>query len=166
MNIDALSAADAAKLLRACCGSTRWVERMIAARPFGSVARMKEQADRIWSGLARDDWIEAFRHHPRIGGNKAQVAQNAKGASWSRQEQSKVAEADAEVGAELARVNEEYERRFGYIYLVSAAGKTAEELVAIARRRLSNDPATEIRVAAEEQRKIMQLRLARLLETT
>lgn len=139
---------------------------MIAARPFGSAARAKEDADRIWAELSREDWLDAFRHHPRIGEKKAEIAQDAKGASWSSQEQSRVATADAATRAELARVNEEYERRFGYIYLVSAAGKTADELLAIARLRLHNDPDTEIRVAAEEQRKIMQLRLARLLETT
>jgi 2-oxo-4-hydroxy-4-carboxy-5-ureidoimidazoline decarboxylase len=63
-------------------------------------------------------------------------------------------------------VNEDYERRFGYIYIVCAAGKSAEELLAIARSRLANDADTELRVAAEEQRQIMQLRLAKLLETT
>ena len=139
---------------------------MIAARPFGNVARAKEEADRVWNGLSREDWLEAFKHHPRIGETKAAVAQDSKAAAWSSKEQEKVASADADVRADLARVNAEYEQRFGYIYLVSAAGKTADELLAIARGRLDNPPATEIRVAAEEQRKIMQLRLARLLETT
>ena len=166
MKLDAISAAQAAAQLRACCGCGRWVDRMIAARPFGNSARAKEQADRIWNELSPEDWLEAFKHHPRIGEKKAEVPQDATGASWSSQEQSRVAGASEDVRAELARVNEQYERRFGYIYLVSAAGKSAEELLAIARGRLRNDPATEIRVAAEEQRKIMQLRLAKLLETT
>jgi OHCU decarboxylase len=166
VRIDAISAAEAAKQLRVCCGSTRWVERMIAARPFGNPGRAKEEADRVWNGLSREDWLEAFKHHPRIGETKAAVAQDSRAASLAAQEQEKVAGADAEVRAELGRVNAQYEQRFGYIYLVSAAGKTAEELLAIARGRLGNEPATEIRVAAEEQRKIMQLRLARLLETT
>ena len=161
-----MPAAEAAKQLRICCGSTRWVERMIAARPFGNAARAREEADRVWNGLSREDWLEAFKHHPRIGETKAAVAQDSKAAAWSSKEQERVASADADVRADLARVNAEYERRFGYIYLVSAAGKTADELLAIARGRLENPPATEIRVAAEEQRKIMQLRLARLLETT
>jgi len=110
--------------------------------------------------------MEAFDHHPRIGEKKAAVAQDAAGAAWSKEEQAKVAGADDRIRGELARVNEEYERRFGYIYIVCASGKGADELLSIARGRLDNDPETELRVAAGEQRKIMQLRLAKLLETT
>jgi len=166
VRLDGLGRDEAAAQLRACCGSSRWVERMIAARPFGSAARARDEADRIWNGLSREDWIEAFDHHPRIGERKAAVAQDATGAAWSSAEQAQVTAAGDQVKAELARVNAEYEQRFGYIYIVSAAGKSAGELLAIARDRLGNDPQTELRVAAEEQRKIMQLRLAKLLEKT
>ena len=139
---------------------------MLAARPFNSpeIARLK--ADRIWLGLAPEDWLEAFDHHPRIGEKNAAVAQGANAASLSAREQSGVASATNAVKQDLARVNAEYERRFGYIYIVCAAGKSAEELLAMARERLQNDAQAELRVAAEEQRKIMQLRLAPLLETT
>ena len=139
---------------------------MLAARPFGSATRAREDADRIWNSLSREDWLEAFDHHPRIGEKKAAVAQDAKGAAWSREEQARVTSAGDAVRDQLARVNEDYERRFGYIYIVCASGKSADQLLAIARGRLANDPASELRVAAEEQRKIMQLRLAKLLETT
>ena len=166
MKLDDLGAEEAARQLRACCGSSRWVERMIAARPFASAKRAKDEADRIWNSLSREDWMEAFDHHPRIGEKKAAVAQDAAGAAWSKEEQAKVAGADDRIRGELARVNEEYERRFGYIYIVCASGKGADELLSIARGRLDNDPETELRVAAGEQRKIMQLRLAKLLETT
>lgn len=166
MKLDALGRGEAATQLRACCGSGRWVERMIAARPFGSPARAREEADRIWNDLSREDWLEAFDHHPRIGERTAAAAQDATGAAWSSEEQAKVTAAGNQVKAELARVNEEYERRFGYIYIVSATAKSASELLAIARGRLGNDPGTELRVAAEEQRKIMQLRLTKLLEKT
>jgi 2-oxo-4-hydroxy-4-carboxy-5-ureidoimidazoline decarboxylase len=164
--LDELSDADAAARLPVCCGSHRWVEAMIAARPFKTAERAREQADRIWNGLSREDWLEAFDHHPRIGGTNAAVAQNASGAALSSQEQSRVTSAAQQTRDALARVNAEYERRFGYIYIVCASGKSAEELLAIAHRRLDNDPQTELRVAAEEQRRIMQLRLAKLLETT
>jgi OHCU decarboxylase len=162
--LDSLSEADAASRLRACCGASRWVERMVAARPFGSAARARAEADRIWAELAREDWLEAFDHHPRIGERTAAVAQDAQGAAWSSREQAAVASAAHDTRAELARVNEEYERRFGYIYIVCAAGRSADELLAIAKRRLGNDAETELRVAAEEQRRIMQLRLGKLLE--
>lgn len=139
---------------------------MVAARPFKTPDRAREQADRIWNGLAREDWLEAFDHHPRIGETKAAVAQDATGAAFSLQEQSRAANAADAVKDQLAKVNVEYERRFGYIYIVCASGRSAEELLTIANERMQNDPKTELRVAAEEQRKIMQLRLAKLLETT
>ena len=166
MILDDLSDAEAAARLRVCCGSQRWVDAMVAARPFGNARRARAEADRIWNGLERTDWLEAFDHHPRIGEKEAAIAQDATGAALSSSEQAGVTAADATIKRQLAKVNEDYERRFGYIYIVCAAGKSAEELLAIARSRLSNDPDTELRVAAEEQRKIMQLRLAELLETT
>jgi OHCU decarboxylase len=163
--LDDLSDAQAAARLRVCCGAQRWVEAMMAARPFSTPQRAREAADRIWNALDREDWLEAFDHHPRIGETNAAIAQDARGAARSSSEQSGVASAEATIKRQLAKVNEDYERRFGYIYIVCAAGKSAEELLAIARSRLGNDSAAELRAAAEEQRKIMQLRLAELLET-
>jgi OHCU decarboxylase len=164
VDINSLSVDRAAELLRACCGSSRWVSEMIAARPFESGKDMVDKADRIWNALSREDWIEAFDHHPRIGERTATVPQDAKGAAWSSQEQSRVAVAPNDVREKLAQANQQYEQRFGFIYIVCATGKTAEEMLANARARLKNDPDTELRIAAEEQRKIMQLRLAKLLE--
>lgn len=164
MRLDEVSVNEAANLLRACCGSSRWVAGMIESRPFGNADVARQHADRIWNGLAHQDWIEAFDHHPRIGETRAAVAQDQNGAAWSSDEQASVAAAGAHVRTELSRVNADYERRFGFIYIVSASGKSADELLAIARSRLANTPDTEIRVAAEEQRKIMQLRLGKLLE--
>lgn len=166
MILDDLSPAEAATRLQACCGARRWIDAMLASRPFETPRRARAEADRIWNGLAREDWLEAFDHHPRIGEKKAAVAQDVTAAALSSQEQSGVASAADGIKDQLAKINANYERRFGYIYIVCASGKTAEELLDIARSRLGNDPETELRVAAEEQRKIMQLRLAKLLETT
>jgi OHCU decarboxylase len=164
--LDDLSDDEAAARLRVCCGAQRWVDAMLAARPLGTAQRARDEADRIWNSLGRADWLEAFDHHPRIGEKKAAIAQDAKGAALSSREQAAVTAADATIKRQLAKVNEDYERRFGYIYIVCAAGKSAEELLAIARGRLTNDADIELGVAVEEQRKIMQLRLAKLLETT
>lgn len=166
MILDRLGEQEVAAQLRVCCGAHRWIEGMLAARPFGSAARARDEADRIWSGLDPADWLEAFDHHPRIGERKTVASQDTTAAARSSNEQAQVTKAAAEVKKELAQVNAEYERRFGFIYIVSAAGRTAEELLAIARERMHNDRDTELRVAAEEQRKIMQLRLAKLLEMT
>lgn len=166
MILDRLGEQEAAAQLRVCCGAHRWIEGMLAARPFGSAERAQEEADQIWRGLGPADWLEAFDHHPRIGERKTVAPQDTTAAARSSNEQAQVTTADAEVKKRLAQVNAEYEQRFGFIYIVSAAGRTGEELLAIARERMHNDRDTELRVAAEEQRKIMQLRLAKLLEMT
>jgi len=152
----------AAELLRACCGSSGWVAGMMARRPFGTLPNVLAAADDVWWSLDRGDWLEAFAQHPRIGERQGAVAQDARGAAWSAGEQSGVRDAAGDVRAELAASNRAYEERFGYIYVVCATGKSAEELLALARSRLRNDPHAELRVAAEEQRKITRLRLEKL----
>lgn len=151
------------ELLR-CCGSSRWARRMAEQRPFASFAELLEAADRVWWELEEEDWLEAFSRHPRIGERRAPGATGAGSASWSAQEQAGAQRAVAEVRAGLAAGNREYEQRFGHIYLVCATGRSGEEMLALLHERLGNDPATELRVAAEEQRKITHLRLQRLLE--
>lgn len=151
-----LPESEAIGLLRECCGSSRWVSAMIERRPFGSRKGLFNAADEIWNALDMSDWLEAFAHHPRIG----EQTKN----SVAAREQSGVKTADDDVRAQLAQVNRDYEQRFGYIYIVCATGKSAEEMLSIARNRLNNDPSTELAIAAEEQRKITRLRLAKLLE--
>lgn len=155
-DFDELPLTEAGDLLRECCGSSRWVSAMIERRPFGSRNAAFTAADEIWKSLDSTDWLEAFAHHPRIG----EQTKN----SVAAREQSGVKSADDDIRAQLARVNRDYEQRFGYIYIVCATGKSAEEILVLARSRMNNDPATELAVAAEEQGKITQLRLAKLLE--
>src|SRR5215211_3693435 len=102
----------AAELLADCCGSSRWVSEMIAARPFGSRDAVFAAADRIWSSLSASDWVEAFEHHPRIGERTSAVAQGERGAEWSSREQVGIETAGEDVRKSLEAVNEEYERRF------------------------------------------------------
>jgi OHCU decarboxylase len=147
-----------------CCGSKRWARAMTVVRPFADVDLLLEEADRIWWSLSEEDCLEAFRAHPKIGEQKAAAVQAEQARSWSAQEQSGVQDAAAETKAALAAGNHEYEERFGFIFIVCATGKTSEEMLAILRARLQNDPGTELRAAAEEQRKIMRLRLEKLLK--
>jgi OHCU decarboxylase len=63
----------------------------------------------------------------------------------------------------IARGNAAYEKRFGHVFLIAAAGRSAEEILANLRARLDNDPGTELRVAAEEHRRITRLRIERLM---
>lgn len=138
--------------LRRVCGSPEWVRQMMAARPLGDAFA---EAVRIWDRLGASDWREAFAAHPRIG--------EKKGDAWSSREQSGTANAANETLEALAEVNREYEKRFGHIYIVCASGRSAEEMLQLARERMNNDPETELRVAAGEQRKIMLLRLGKLV---
>jgi 2-oxo-4-hydroxy-4-carboxy-5-ureidoimidazoline decarboxylase len=162
--LDAMPEHQAKELLAECCGASRWVSGMLARRPFRSRAAVISAADEIWRSLDTGDWREAFSHHPRIGERKSAMPQSKRGAAWAATEQSGVERAPKDVHAELAEANGEYERRFGYIFIVCATGKSAEEMLELARERLRNDPDGELRAAAEEQRKITGLRLDKLLD--
>ena len=162
--INELSAAQAQSEFLKCCGSDEWAKRMSDARPFSNSDDLSARADEIWWNLNEEAWLEAFRAHPKIGEKKAAAAQSAEAQRWSAQEQSESERAAAETKAALAEGNREYERRFGFIFIICATGRTAEEILAALNGRLNNDPETELRMAAEEQRKITQLRLLKLLE--
>jgi 2-oxo-4-hydroxy-4-carboxy-5-ureidoimidazoline decarboxylase len=162
-DVNSLPADRAADVLRACCGASRWVQSMVARRPFTSVDDALSAADEAWAPLGPDDWREAFSHHPRIGERRSAVSQNARGAGWSSAEQRSVDTAGDATRDQLARVNREYETKFGHIYIVCATGKSADELLSIARGRLHNEPSAELRVAAGEQHQITRLRLRKLL---
>jgi allantoicase len=157
--LDQLSPADAERELLACCGSRAWAQQMAGARPFASLEVAKAIAASIWNALGKDEWLEAFRAHPRIGEKKAEKEHGVAARQWALEEQSKATGAAAETLGALADANRAYEAKFGHIYIVCATSKTAEEMLAIARSRLANDAAAELKVAAEEQRKITDLRL-------
>ena len=157
--IDDASDAEAGALLRICCGAERWVERMLARRPFGSREAALSAAREEWLALDPGDWREAFSHHPRIGAVEDLRNKFATTRALSEREQAGVSRASDEVLAALLEGNRAYEAKFGYIFVVCATGKSAEEMLALLRVRLSNDPAEEIRVAAEEHANICDLRL-------
>ena len=98
-----------------------------------------------------------------LGAPSAAGLAGAAAAAWSAQEQSGVGDADAVARAALAVANRAYRERFGHIFIVCATGKSVGEMLALCQERLNNDPARELAVAAEEQRKITRLRLAKLL---
>ena len=154
--LDGMPESQAASLLTSCCGSTGWVARLLQRRPFGSRDALVTTSELIWQELTPADWVEAFSHHPRIG------ASNVSG--WSAAEQSEVSVAADSVRAELAEANRQYEERFGYTYIVCATGKSAPELLAIARARLANEPGVELAIAAMELQKITRLRLEKLFQ--
>ncbi len=163
--------ANAEHELRGCCGSTEWARAMAAARPFKNWEAMLDASDRIWSSLSPEDWLEAFRAHPRIGEVERRPTSAVDGGRagrrstmpWSAAEQAGTHHASAATLEALADANREYEKRFGHIYLVCATGRSADEILANLRDRMKNDSKHELRVAAEEQRKVTALRLEKLV---
>ena len=151
-----------AELLR-CCGSSRWAAALLAHRPFADAASLYAAADSLWWDLEPADWREAIAHHPRIGGRDSLRARFATTAQWAAGEQAGVDEAAEELLAALAEANQAYEERFGYIFIVCATGKSAEEMLALLLERLAHLPQDEIRIAAGEQAKITRIRLEKLL---
>lgn len=142
-------------LLFEVCSSPIWARRVLAGGPFRDADALLDRADRVLAELPDPEVDAALDGHPRIGAR----AENAN----SAREQARVADADAAVKVELAEKNRLYDEKFGYVYLVCASGRTAEELLAILTDRLDNDPETERRVMRSELAKINRLRLQRLL---
>lgn len=163
--LNSLPADEATAELKKCCGSSAWASRMAAARPFTDLDTMFGVADSIWWSLSSDDWLEAFAAHPRIGSQRDVDKKSGDEKQWSSGEQSGVASAEQITLDALAAANLDYEERFGHIYIVCATGKSADEMLKLARSRLANDKVTELRIAAEEQRKITHIRLTKLLVT-
>ena len=146
---------EAERKFRESNGSSRWASRMTALRPFESREVLLAAADEVWNSLGPDDWREAFAHHPRIGDRATGTAAG---------EQSGMRDAADNVRTALAEANRDYEERFGYIYIVCATGKSGSEMLEIVKQRLSNDPETELKTAADEQRKITRIRLTNLVQ--
>ena len=161
--LNSLTADDAAKELRQCCGSSRWAEKMSNDRPYSTLDALVTHADQLWWSLSPDDWLEAFRSHPKIGEKKATDQVSAQSQQWSGQEQAGVSSAPQDTFASLAELNRAYEEKFGFIFIICATGKTSDEMLAALKERLANNSDTELRLAAAEQAKITGLRLKKLL---
>ena len=161
--LDALSEAEARELLTACCGAPPWVAAMLAARPWHDRAALLAAAERAWATLSSDQLARAVEHHPRLGESRAAAELSARAGQWSAREQAGALAARDAVRSALAQGNLEYERRFGHTFILCAAGRGAEDMLAALRTRLHNDPATELAITATELRKITLSRLDKLL---
>ena len=146
-----------------CCASSAWVHRMLSHIPAEDMVELLEDAEIEWYNCTEEDWKEAFSAHPKIGDASA-VSKHKSTAAWAADEQRSIETASAETLAALVKANKLYEEKFGYIFIVCASGKTAEEMLGMLHTRLQNNPQEEIRVAADEQNKITKLRIEKLLE--
>ncbi len=159
----ALPADEAAAEVLSCCGSHAWAACLAAMRPFAEEQSLFAAADRCWQHLPEEDWLEAFRSHPRIGEQHAQKQTTATSAAWSRSEQSQMNEADTAILQRMREGHRAYEERFGRIFIVCASGKQPAELLRILEHRLASDAAQELVESAAQQQQIMQLRLRKWL---
>jgi 2-oxo-4-hydroxy-4-carboxy-5-ureidoimidazoline decarboxylase len=158
-----MSPQEAVREILACCCSETWATRLASKRPFQDGISLLAVADEIWRSLKEADWLEAFRSHPRIGEARVDTTATPRSSAWSAQEQWKASTATDAVKIALNSDNLAYEQKFGRTFIVCATGKSASEILKILRRRLDNDEATELRLAAEEQRQIMRIRLKKWL---
>ena len=150
--------------LLALCGSRRWASTLCFKRPFADAAHLEHCASNLWFLLDEQDWLEAFACHPRIG-ERAGTRAGPEFAVHSEAEQEMARQTlSGPIEQALAEGNRLYEERFGFIYIVFAAGQTAPELLALLNRRLTYDRGTELHEAARQQHAITLLRMSKWLE--
>ncbi len=147
-----------------CCGSTTWVNKMLEVFPVEDYVDLMEDAEDKWYECSEADWREAFTHHPKIGDINSLKKKFASTAQWASGEQEGVNAASEEVLKQLSEGNQQYEQKFGYIFIVCATGKSAEEMLILLQERLTNDASEEIKIAADQQMQITRIRLDKLLK--
>jgi OHCU decarboxylase len=155
---NALGDDEARDRLYHCLALRTWAENIAAGRPYATLGHLMARVESEMDTLGGGDWLQAFTAHPRIGERGGHAP------ATSEQEQRKVMQAADETLEALRAENRNYEERFGHVFLIAAAGRSADDILASLRERMNNDPATELEVAAEEQRKITRLRLLALLD--
>ena len=154
----------AAKLLFTCCGSTKWVSKIMEDFPLKSEIELLKNAAITWYETCKqEDWQEAFLHHPVIGDVKDLEEKFASTSKLAANEQAAVGEASQELLEELAKANAAYTEKFGFIFIVCATGKTAAEMLRLLLDRIKNTKEEELNIAMGEQHKITVLRLKKIL---
>lgn len=161
--LNALPESEARQAFINCCTASRWVDRMVASRPFSSIQQCHEQALIHWAEMDEADFLEAFEGHPKIGDVNSLRAKYASTKALASGEQSSVNTADEATIQGLAEGNTQYEKQNGFIFIVCATGKSAQEMLSLLKERLANPREQELLIAAGEQAKITALRIDKLL---
>ena len=148
-----------------CNTSTTWCKKMEASRPFADNCQsIFEVADQHWKESSETDLLEAFDGHPEIGDVSTLREKYRNTEKLAGHEQSGVNTASENTLELLAQGNKDYKEKFGFIFIVCASGKSAEEMLTLLKQRLPNTREQELANAAEEQRKITHIRLESLLK--
>ncbi|KAH1150482.1 hypothetical protein AAZX31_16G074800 [Glycine max] len=150
-----------------CCGSTKFAKEMASASPFRSFQDAVSVAKGVWfNSVDVNGWLQAFSAHPQIGQTHAPSVASEASAQWSKGEQSTaLATATGSSLQELSEWNARYREKFGFVFLICAAGRSTDEILAELKRRYTNRPIVEFEIAAQEQMKITELRLAKLFSS-
>ncbi|KAJ7568564.1 hypothetical protein O6H91_01G038000 [Diphasiastrum complanatum] len=148
-----------------CCGSSKFAAEMVMISPFSTLQEALQMSNDIWwNKVDIPGWLEAFAAHPRIGDVEALRKKAESNADWCKSEQSvALSTSNDHILQELAEWNRQYEAKFGFCFLICASGKSSSEILADLKERFSNRPINELQVAAAEQQKITELRLAKLV---
>ncbi len=149
---------DAQQLARICT-SKAWIESVKSSMPFGSFADLQTAADNAFKQLDEQDWLEAFAGHPMIGDLSSLQKKYAQGKALSEKEQREVKHASSETLQELLSLNQAYVERFGFIFIVCATNKSADEMLTMLKARISRTREQELQQAAFVQQKISQIRI-------
>ena len=158
-----LSAWDASEVLSRCCGAPNWISQMMMNRPYSTLDDLLLAADETWIKTSFRQVMSALAGHPKIGDKENLKTKFADTATWAGEEQTGIDQADDNMIERLAQGNNKYEQKFGYIFIVSATGKSATEILELLEFRLTNRPDQEYDIVMAEQGKITKIRLQKLL---
>ena len=151
--------------LEKCCGSKKWIQSMIDLTPHANTTMLHENSDRVWATCNEQDYLEAFTHHPQIGNIESLKEKFASTSNWASNEQKGTSQASDDLLKQLKSGNDAYLKKFGFIFIVCATGKTAQQMLDLLNDRFDNNKQEELVIAAAEQNKITHLRLDKLLES-
>lgn len=160
--LNQMSRADAYATLLQCCAATRWVDSVLDVRPYSSVKVLLQAAEDCWASMEEPDYLEAFDGHPKIGDPASLKAKYAATHTMASNEQASVQQANEKIIMDLASCNQAYEDKFGFIFIICATGKSADEMLSSIKARLVNSREKELQLAAIEQGKITTLRIEKL----
>lgn len=164
LEFNQLDKTKATELLASACGSVCWQTKMQERMPFASEKEMVQTAVETWYyGCSRPDWTEAFSYHPKIGDTQSLAERFPSSSHLAGSEQEEVTTAPPDILTQLAKANELYEAKFGFIFIVFATGKTAHEMLRILQDRSSNNYEEELIIAMGEQLKITIQRFKKII---
>jgi 2-oxo-4-hydroxy-4-carboxy-5-ureidoimidazoline decarboxylase len=162
--LNQMSRADAYATLMQCCAATRWIDEVLEMRPYSSVKVLLHAAEVCWASMKEPDYLEAFDGHPKIGDPASLKAKYVSTHTMASNEQASVQQASEKIIMDFASCNQAYEDKFGFIFIICATGKSADEMLSSIRARLVNNRDKELQIAAIEQGKITSLRIEKLFD--